>query len=124
MAQRRVTTLPHRDRQYPKPRPHRKILMLVQRLAPAWRLVMNAARRRHVKHSPTPTQTIPKIEILARRAPREERRKATNRFERLSPQSTDAAANPLAGHRLGRSVWKAIRQRCANQLARVKSFDS
>src|ERR1051325_7560221 len=85
---------------------------------------MNASGRRHVKHLPPSTQTIPKIEILARRAPREERRKATNSFERLAPQSTAAAANPLAGHRLGRSVWKPIRQLCANQLTRFKSFDA
>src|ERR1041385_6476229 len=108
MAQRRVTTLSHRERQNPKPRPHRQILMLVQRLTPARRLVMNTGRRRHVKHLPAPAQTITKIEILARRTARKERRKPTHRLERLAAQRANAAADPLARNRCRKCRWKSV----------------
>src|SRR6185369_9916537 len=88
MAQRCITALAHGDRQNPKARAHRKVLMLI-RLFPTTRsLMMNASRSRHIKHFPTTAQTITKIEILARRAPRKKRREATDIFERLAPQRT------------------------------------
>src|ERR1043166_2455511 len=88
MYQSHSTTLPHRERQNPESRAHRKILMLVRLFPPTRRLVMNAFRARHVKHFPISAQTITKIEILAWRTPREKRCKPTNRLERLAPQCT------------------------------------
>jgi hypothetical protein len=78
MAQRLKPSFAHRDRQNPEARAHREILMLVQRLAPARRLVMNAPRRRHIKHLPTPAQPVAKIKILTWRASRKKRCKAGN----------------------------------------------
>src|SRR6185369_1688713 len=124
MSQRVVTILPHGDCQNPEPGSHRKVLMLIRFFAPAGGLMMNAFGRRDVVDLPFATPAITEIQILTRRAAREERCKTSDRLERRTPDSARATANPLASERLARLRCKSIWQRRANQSSGFKSFDS
>src|ERR1044071_1472324 len=123
MAQRRISTLAHRDRENPKSRSHRQILMMIRLFPPARRLMMNALRRWNIKHLPLPAQTITKIQILAGRASREEGCKATDRVECLSPQRTRATSDPLTRYRVFGCRWKSVWECCSDQFAGLKSFN-
>src|SRR5262249_24876545 len=124
MAQRCITTLAHRDRQYSESRPHRKILMLVRLFSPARRLMMNAFRGRHIKHLPMPVQPKTKTNTPTRKAPFKNRCDPANRHKRLAPQCARAATDPLARHRLFNRRRKSVWQRGTDQLAGLKSLES
>src|ERR1043165_2075694 len=123
MAEGNIALLAHGDRQNPKARSHRQILMLIRLLSTARSLMMNTLRCRNVEYFPLAAQPITKIEIFTGRAARKEGRESTHQFECLAPQRTRATADPFARYRLFRCRWKSVWERCPDQLSRFESFD-